>query len=341
MRVVAVLAALAAAPLARGAEAQAPLWYCDPLGVYYPQAARCPVPWRAVDPSTLAQQPNAIAAPPPTIGKPTPLLPTATGDDPAPSGGALAEWCAKVRLPSNIAICSDPELRSMMIERQHAYNEAIGRLMPEQQKALLADQTGWVKSYPRACGLTPDTPPPLPLAPAIKECMAQAGRSRLAYLRAYGGTSPAAPANAPLTTESASRPIAEMPIASPSVAVPPGPVPLPSKFAPKQNAGTPDAPAASEPVSTVFEKSGQSGNDRLFGIIILLGLLLMVIVIWFLKRKAKKNREQRVLRVANDTINLHKRALIRKRFQSLRHDDYGNFIIEPWHKELSYFMEKS
>lgn len=51
-----LLLALAIAALAGlhviGAEAQAPpLWYCDPLHVYYPAAPRCPVPWRPVHPS--------------------------------------------------------------------------------------------------------------------------------------------------------------------------------------------------------------------------------------------------------------------------------------------------
>lgn len=98
----------------------------------------------------------------------------------------LDEWCKTVSLPSSIAICSEPELRDLAIERQHAYDEAKAKLTPEQQKALLGDQNGWVKSYPVSCGLSLNVPPPLPLAPAIKNCMAQAGRARIAYLRGYG-----------------------------------------------------------------------------------------------------------------------------------------------------------
>jgi uncharacterized protein YecT (DUF1311 family) len=120
-----------------------------------------------------------------------PLLSTATPDNSVPRGGPLDEWCTKVKLPSNIAICSDPELRALMIERQTAYDEAKGRLNPEQQKALQVDQNGWVKSYPQACGLAPNAPPTLPIAPAIKDCMAHAGLARTTYLRAYGLTSPA------------------------------------------------------------------------------------------------------------------------------------------------------
>jgi uncharacterized protein len=95
-------------------------------------------------------------------------------------GDTLDEWCAKVSLPSSIALCSDRELRALAIERQHAFDEARTRLTPDQQRALLADQNGWVRSYARACGLSQDAPPSLPLAPAIKNCMAEAGRARIA-----------------------------------------------------------------------------------------------------------------------------------------------------------------
>ena len=98
------------------------------------------------------------------------------------------DWCKTAHLPSSIAICSDPELLALTRERQQAYEEAKARLGTEQQKMLLADQNAWVRSYPRACGLT-DAPPSLPLSPEIKDCMAQAGRARIAYLKAYGGTS--------------------------------------------------------------------------------------------------------------------------------------------------------
>src|SRR5260370_40371622 len=83
---------------------------------------------------------------------------------PAAAQGSVDDWCARAKLPSNIAICSDPELRTLAIERQRSYDEAKARLSPDQRKALLADQNGWVRSYPQACGLAPDAPPPLPLA---------------------------------------------------------------------------------------------------------------------------------------------------------------------------------
>jgi uncharacterized protein YecT (DUF1311 family) len=201
MRVALALALLAAFLQAKAVDAQAPVWYwCEPLSAYYPWVARCPVPWRSFDPATVLQHRNATSPelPPPTsltsrsatIGEPTPLLPTTYPDNSMDSGGALDEWCSNVKLASSIAICSEPELRALMLERQHAYDEANARLSPVQRRALAADQSAWVKSYPQDCGLSPDTPPPLPLAPAIRDCMAQAGRARVTYLRAYGLTSP-------------------------------------------------------------------------------------------------------------------------------------------------------
>ena len=101
------------------------------------------------------------------------------------------DWCKTARLPSSIAICSDSDLRALAQERQHAFDDTNAKLSPDQQKALLADQNGWVKSYPLACGLARDVAPALPLAPAIKDCMAAAGRARIAYLRAYAAELPA------------------------------------------------------------------------------------------------------------------------------------------------------
>jgi len=51
---------------------------------------------------------------------------------------------------------------------------------------LLADQKAWVASYSRACGVAPDVTPSLPLPPQVKDCMARAGRARIAYLNGYG-----------------------------------------------------------------------------------------------------------------------------------------------------------
>jgi hypothetical protein len=67
----------------------------------------------------------------------------------------MDDWCRTVKLPSSIAICSDPELRALTAERQQVYDETNARLDPAGQTALLADQTGWVRLYTATCGLAP------------------------------------------------------------------------------------------------------------------------------------------------------------------------------------------
>ena len=130
----------------------------------------------------------------------------------SPAGAdPLDDWCKTARLPSSIAICGDAELRALAIERSRAFVEAEARLSPEQQKALLADQNDWVRSYARVCGL-PDMPSALTLAPEVKACMARAGWARIAYLRAYGSFSASPPMG------QASAPFAQTPPASATVA---------------------------------------------------------------------------------------------------------------------------
>ncbi|HVH80224.1 MAG TPA: hypothetical protein VM782_12590 [Stellaceae bacterium] len=112
---------------------------------------------------------------------------------------ALDEWCKGTITALNMAMCGDADLRALAIERLHLFEEARGRLSADQQKILAADQNGWAMSYPQGCGLRADVPPPLPLQPSVKECLANAGRERLVYLRDYrpsmtsgAATSPAA-----------------------------------------------------------------------------------------------------------------------------------------------------
>jgi hypothetical protein len=139
-----------------------------------------------------------------------PLLVGNTAAAQAPAGFAslgdgLDDLCRTGTSPRTIALCSDRQLR--------VFDEVRARLNPDQQKALLADQNGWVKSYAIVCGLAQDEPPALPLSAAIKECMAKAGQARIAYLTAYGGKplSTVATPTAPAPTESMRR-MAERPL---------------------------------------------------------------------------------------------------------------------------------
>lgn len=186
------------------AQAQVQYW-CEPLRNYYPWILTCPVPWRAVNPGTALPQPNITVPSTPSggqtsqVGQPSPPTAMTPPGYPGP-GEPLYDWCAKeAKLPSSIAICSDAKLRALAIERQRVFNEVRWGLDPERDKALLDDQSSWVKSYPAACGLPSDVQPRLPIAPGVRDCMAQAGRARITFLRNYRSTSgPVATAPAPV-----------------------------------------------------------------------------------------------------------------------------------------------
>jgi hypothetical protein len=100
--------------------------------------------------------------------------------DAAPPG----EWCNMARLPSSIVICSDPELRALADERQHVFEDARARVGAEGAKALLVDQNRWVATYPVACGVAQNAPPPNPVPDSVKTCFKPAGEARIAYLQA-------------------------------------------------------------------------------------------------------------------------------------------------------------
>lgn len=188
-----------------GAGAQA-AWFCEPLQAYYPEVRSCPIPWTSFDRQSDAQSPvlppasngadsNAPARthPPRTPQTPAPQTAAAQSDQPtfpAPSsfvrGDVLDQWCKGSTTALLTAICGDDKLRDLAVQRLYAFEEAKGRLNPDQQKTLIADQNGWAMSYPQACGLNGDAQPSLPLAQPLEDCLEKAGRARLRYLKVYG-----------------------------------------------------------------------------------------------------------------------------------------------------------
>jgi uncharacterized protein len=113
---------------------------------------------------------------------------------------ALDSFCRTVRYPSNVAICSDPELRALAIERQQVFNRDRSALDPARQRRLLADQNDWVRTYPETCGIDRRMTPTLPLSSSIQQCMAAAGRARIAYLQDYPSGPPVASSSPPAAT---------------------------------------------------------------------------------------------------------------------------------------------
>lgn len=106
----------------------------------------------------------------------------------------LDAYCSGVTTPRSVALCSDPDLRRLAVERQKAFDAARARVWPDGWQKLLTDQNHWVASYATDCGLAVDKPPPLPLPPAIRDCMAAAGKERTRYLQSYEMPNAAPPA---------------------------------------------------------------------------------------------------------------------------------------------------
>lgn len=79
-------------------------------------------------------------------------------------------------------------------------------------------------------------------------------------------------------------------------------------------------------------------NSSWTALLIIVILIVTAALVLYARYKHKKYIEQRVLKAVYDAVGVHMRALVRKRFQTLRHDDYGNPVVEPWLKELNYFL---
>jgi uncharacterized protein YecT (DUF1311 family) len=95
----------------------------------------------------------------------------------------LDSWCAQVQKASSIVICSDAQLRTETLNRQDLFAALKERLASESHRALMAEQSTWVKEYTARCGVPLDGPPPsLPVSRNIIECYLRESRSRTAEL---------------------------------------------------------------------------------------------------------------------------------------------------------------
>jgi hypothetical protein len=212
MRFRLIVAGAAVLALLGGAGAARAAWYwCDPLHAYYPWVRSCPAAWQPVNPWSALQRPGVPPPQPSSVASPSPGKSGEPGSQPAADqgdlpifappgslarGDALDAWCKGKTTALNIAVCSDGELRALAIQRLRAFDEARTRLGADQVKTLAADQNGRAMSYPQSCGLHSTAAPALPLDPSLRDCLAEAGRARLAYLRAYGTPEAAAPGTA-------------------------------------------------------------------------------------------------------------------------------------------------
>jgi hypothetical protein len=128
----------------------------------------------------------------------------------------LDNWCAQAKLPSSIALCSDPGLRELAIQRNKAFEAARSRLSVDAYNALLRDQNGWVRSYSTSCGISGTQPPALPLSAETLGCLKRAGRARVEYLWNYVGSGPAPDPNPPKPADSLLPTVRNVPYRAPA-----------------------------------------------------------------------------------------------------------------------------
>jgi hypothetical protein len=236
-------AALVITALQGSARAASDWYWCDPLQAYYPWVRSCPAPWRPVNAKSVLRQ--SPASPLPQTATPAPAQESAAEQGEQPGftpqsfpvrGDALDEWCKGATTALNIALCGDDQLRALAIQRLSAFAEASSRLTADQQKVLIADQNGWAMSYAQACGLSSNVRPSFPLAPSVRDCLAKAGQTRLAYLRAYGVAAAGSNSPSPETGSSAATPAAA-PVQSP---------PSSQSTAAAERSPAPQSPAAAQ-----------------------------------------------------------------------------------------------
>ena len=94
-----------------------------------------------------------------------------------------AAWCNKVTKPSNVVICSDPELRQLLIIRDKIFTDARANFLPDFMRGMNAEQNAWVHRYTARCGADIDGPPvQFPIRPDIVACFKREARERIAEL---------------------------------------------------------------------------------------------------------------------------------------------------------------
>jgi hypothetical protein len=99
---------------------------------------------------------------------------------------ALAEDhpCVQARDPFVVALCSDPELRTIADQQREEMMALWNRLPPQEQDKFRNDQLAWRDFTARRC--TVDQPSLQPLSAETKNCLKQAEARRIEFLRHYG-----------------------------------------------------------------------------------------------------------------------------------------------------------
>jgi hypothetical protein len=208
-------------------------------------------------------------------------------------GVAIAQEhpCVRPQEPFVVALCSDPELRTLADGQSAAMMAVWGRLSPDEQRRFRSEQVTWRETTARTCGVA-SSPLPLPLPVAVKDCLKRAEATHTEFLRRYtlGAGSTAAPSSpgrpVPLLSTQSSPPIAASPTTAPVVAGPPR-----VQASPPSAAGAP---------STETGKPG-SGDSSLGTGVLVVGTLALIAAVW--KKLAKAADRRRRIKWTCEYIN--------------------------------------
>jgi hypothetical protein len=348
MRLVLALAVAALAPLhAPAAAAQTSLaYYCDPLHIYsYPGAPNCPVPWRPVSPL-----PNAATSWRALSGQPTPPSAGVNAAQPtdaysqgetdwrslqawfaSQSGDRLAgaNFWATSRSVAGHKSCSETATDFAGDKAAFASGclDAKARLDPIDAKRLSDPE--YRAAFNNAARSAPLSAAPNP--PGV----------------ASNGAGPPSPGAASAAAQGPSLQYCDP--AHPYSGAPMCTATSDSAYGPTQ-AGQSGASTSSgnlsalNPHSLVEPIPGTAlALAGVLGVLVIVAIIVARVVASVRARRKREKelcaRQENVKEKIVALLYEHKRALIRRRFQTLRHDAYGNLIFEPWHKELDYFVK--
>ena len=74
---------------------------------------------------------------------------------------------------------------------------------------------------------------------------------------------------------------------------------------------------------------------------LIIGFLLWIIIgslVWIVSSALKSAAKRSIKKKVTKNVDIHIDALVRKRAQTLKTDDYGNILSQKWLKEVQYFI---
>lgn len=358
--------------------ARAQNWWCPAAGAYYPQARFCRNgTWVWVGPATSAPLPSKPAeGGQARVDGPPQLSSTPTTASIGTMTIGPSFDCSKVHQPLALMICASPGVSRTDLRFNQAYqalryqlDEAGRRHLREEDLKFLASvrqrcaipETGPVSGSPECVAAQYERQRSIWMArlsgPAAEEATRsieqqialQARLQKLGFLASdvkIDGVYSGATRSAILAWQKANdRPeigfLSDADAATLAATPAATTEPPPPERAQTTPIASPPSPATPAPPPSADEGGTSASLSSGLPVLVIGSLVVIVAILTLVYRKyRKKILTQRVLKAVYATTYQHKRALVRRRFQTLRHDDYNNTIEVEWQKELNYFLEK-